>query len=122
MKLAATADVVVVAGGEVRNSHGCEEDVEDAAVLVSFSRMALAETEVDFGTTEVRMMDTATALVFLTDFLSDEEDGSGEDVAERLPFPDPAAAAAGDEEDLAYSGSTRQAVGVSKSILCLLNR
>ena len=119
MKLA--ADVVVVAGGEVRSSHGCE-DVDDEAV--SFSRMALAETEVDFGTIEVRMMDTATApLVFLTDFLSDDEDGSGEEVAERLPFPDPPAAAAGDDdEDLAYSGSTRQAVGVSKSILCLLNR
>ena len=110
------------ADAEVRNSHGCE-DVEDEAVLVS-SRMALAETEVDFGTTDVRMMDTAT-LEFLTDFLSDEEDGSGEEVAERLPFPDPAVvavAAAGDDEDLAYSGSTRQAVGVSKSILCLLNR
>ena len=106
-------------GGEVRNSHGCE-DVEDEAALVS-SRMALAETEVDFGTIDVRMIDTAT-LVFLTDFLSDEEDGSGEEVAERLPFPDPPAAAGDDDEDLAYSGSTRQAVGVSKSILCLLNR
>ena len=118
MKLAPAA--ATATGGEVRNSHGCE-DVEDEAALVS-SRMALAETEVDFGTIDVRMIDTAT-LVFLTDFLSDEEDGSGEEVAERLPFPDPpAAAAGGDDEDLAYSGSTRQAVGVSKSILCLLNR
>ena len=81
----------------------------------------MAETDVDFGTTElVRIIETATVFCCcdLTSFLSEEEDGNGEDVPDRLfPFPYD-----GDAVDLEYSGSTRQAVGVSKLILCLDNK
>jgi len=49
---------VVVAGGEVLNSHEVVEDVEDEAVIFS---SWMAETDVDFGTTElVRIIETAT--------------------------------------------------------------
>lgn len=82
------AAAVVVAGGEVLNSHEVVEDVEDEAVIFS---SWMAETDVDFGTTElVRIIETATVFCCcdLTSFLSEEEDGNGEDVPDRLfPFP-----------------------------------
>ena len=70
------------------NSHEVVEDVEDEAVIFS---SWMAETDVDFGTTElVRIIETATVFCCcdLTSFLSEEEDGNGEDVPDRLfPFP-----------------------------------
>ena len=94
------------------------EEVEEEA--------SMAETEmVDFGTTEVRIIETATPEFCdcdLTSFFpSDEDDGKGDEFPERLLFPFPVIQAAGDA-DLEYSGSTRQAVGVSKSILCLVSK
>jgi len=73
-----TVAAVVVAGGEVLNSHEVVEDVEDEAVIFS---SWMAETDVDFGTTElVRIIETATVFCCcdLTSFLSEEEDGNGE--------------------------------------------
>jgi len=53
-----TVAAAVVAGGEVLNSHEVDEDVEDEAVIFS---SCMAETDVDFGTTElVRIIETAT--------------------------------------------------------------
>lgn len=53
-----TVAAVVVAGGEVLNSHEVVEDVEDEAVIFS---SWMAETDVHFGTTElVRIIETAT--------------------------------------------------------------
>ena len=70
------------------NSHELDEDVEDEAVIFS---SWMAETDVDFGTAElVRIIETATVFCCcdLTSFLSEEEDGNGEDVPDRLfPFP-----------------------------------
>ena len=70
------------------NSHEVVEDVDDEAVIFS---SWMAETDVDFGTTElVRIIETATVFCCcdLTSFLSEEEDGNGEDVPDRLfPFP-----------------------------------
>ena len=87
----------------------------------------------DFGTIVVRMIETAGLLLLvlllvllllteekqclrllLKDFLSEEDEGSGEEDPERLLTPPGEAGL--------VSGSARQAVGVSKSILCLTRR
>ena len=67
-------------------SHEDEEEVEDDAVTLS----SMAVIDVDFGTLEVRIIETATVFCDLTSFLSEDEDGNGDDVPERLfPFPPP---------------------------------
>jgi len=91
----------------------------------------------DFGTIVVRMIETAGLLLLvlllvllllteekqclrllLKDFLSEEDEGSGDEDPERLLLP----AALPQGEAGLVSGSARQAVGVSKSILCLTRR
>ena len=103
--------MIMLAGGEGRAS----KDVEDEATVSSA-----------FGITEVLMMETAGLLPFLsllllllllkqclTVFLSEDEEGNGEDEVERQE---------GDEAPWWNSGSTRQAVGVSKSMVCFASR
>ena len=98
-------------------------DDADAATAGEFldeeEEEAVTQASSVFGTIEVLVIETAAKVLLLLlqgclyDFLSDEDDGKGEEDAERLQ---------GEEAGLAVSGSTRQAVGESRSILCLARR